>query len=344
MAMLLAAAVPAVFVAATAWACAPQEAFINVYHSGGEVIVRGTNFPRYNTVELTLQSPSGAITPVGHGVSIEDDSSFEDSFSLSSSAEPGTYVVSAQAGTTSARRTFEVVGSPDPPPSQSAPTPQPPAPGPGMVAPGPGAVGAVFPAKIEVERARVMGRDRRLDVFAPITGRASGEVGVEFSAAQRRVEFTEEVDAENRRVRFDRAIPTEQARLGTGIMTITYPGDEDTRPQEVRLRAASQAADLELERPRIDDGRLRAQGTVSDRARGVVRLQLQYVVDGQSETVELSGPIEAGRWEIDEVLSQKVRDGIARRTGTVHSYTLFTGYFERRIRGEMQAYQVLGDR
>ena len=34
---------------------------------------------------------------------------------------------------------------------------------------------------------------------------------------------------------------------------------------------------------------------------------------------------------------------MARRTGSVHSYTLFTGYFERRIRGEMQSYQVLGN-
>lgn len=30
------------------------------------------------------------------------------------------------------------------------------------------------------------------------------------------------------------------------------------------------------------------------------------------------------------------------RDGTVHSYTLFTGYLSARMRGEMQAYQVLG--
>jgi hypothetical protein len=127
-------------------------------------------------------------------------------------------------------------------------------------------------------------------------------------------------------------------------LTITYPGDEDTRPQEVRLRAASQKANLELERPRIEDGRLKADGTVSDRARGIVRLQLQYVVDGQTETVRLRGRIEGGRWKIDEALSDEVREGIARRTGTVHSYTLFTGYYPRRIRGEMRSYQVLGPR
>jgi hypothetical protein len=183
-----------------------------------------------------------------------------------------------------------------------------------------------------------------LDVLAPITARASGEVEVEFFAAQRRFKFTEDIDAQNRRVRFNRRIPAEQARLGTGIVTITYPGDGDTRPQEVRLRAASQPADLELDRPEIVDGRLKTDGTVSRRARGVVRQQLQYVVDGETETVELRGRIEDGRWEIDEALSQEVQDGIARRTGTVHSYTLFTGFFERRIRGEMRSFQVLGDR
>jgi hypothetical protein len=32
---------------------------------------------------------------------------------------------------------------------------------------------------------------------------------------------------------------------------------------------------------------------------------------------------------------------IASRRGTVHSYTLFTGYLARRIRGEMRSYEVL---
>jgi len=203
---------------------------------------------------------------------------------------------------------------------------------------------SVFPAKIEIERARVERRDRRLNVLAPITGRASGEVEVEFFAAQRRFAFTEEVDAGNRRIRFNRRIPAEQARLGTGIMTISYPGDDNTRPQEVRLRAASQPANLDLERPVIADGRIKAQGTVSDRARGVVRLQVQYVVDGETRELALRGKIDDGEWEIDEALSAQVRDGIARRTGSVHSYTLFTGFFERRIRGEMRSFQILGPR
>ncbi len=231
---------------------------------------------------------------------------------------------------------------PEPPPVGPAPPPVGPAP---LVGPAPPLVApVVFPAKIQIERARVLRGDRRLDVLAPITARATGEVDVVFFAANKRVTFTETIDADKRRIRFAQPIPAEQARLGTGIMTITYPGDEDTSPQEIRLRAASQSADLDLDRPVIEDGRLKAEGTISDRARGIVRLQLQYVVAGQTQTVALRGRIDDGRWEIDEALSEEVREAIARRTGPVHSYTLFTGYFERRIRGEMESFQVLPDR
>jgi alpha-tubulin suppressor-like RCC1 family protein len=239
---------------------------------------------------------------------------------------------------------------PSPPPPAGpgptpAPVPPPPLP-PGPVPPGPvpPVGGVLFPAKVQVERARVLRADRRLDVLAPITARASGEVEVEFFAAGERTKFSEEVDSENRRIRFRQDIPAEQADLGTGIMTISYPGDEDTSPQEVRLRAASQPAGLDLERPVIEDGRVKARGTISDRARGLVRLQVQYVVDGQAETVKLRGEIDDGEWEIDEALSPQALDGIARRSGPVHSYTLFTGFFERRIRGEMESFQILGDR
>ena len=110
------------------------------------------------------------------------------------------------------------------------------------------------------------------------------------------------------------------------------------------MRAASQPADLDLERPVIEDGRVKARGTISDRARGLVRLQVQYVVDGQAETVKLRGEIDDGEWEIDEALSPQALDGIARRSGPVHSYALFTGFFERRIRGEMESFQILPDR
>ena len=56
------------------------------------------------------------------------------------------------------------------------------------------------------------------------------------------------------------------------------PGDSDTRPQVVRLRAANRAAGLTVVRPVLTaSGFLRAEGTVSRLARGVVRVQMQFV-------------------------------------------------------------------
>lgn len=189
-----------------------------------------------------------------------------------------------------------------------------------------------------------MRADRILDVLAPITARASGTVRVELHAAGIRHRFTAPIDSINGRIRFRRRIPRAQAELGTGILTITYLGDADTRPQTVRLRAASQPARLALSRPRIVDGRLTASGRITSRARGVVRLQLQFDHRGETRLLRFRGKITGGRWKIDEKLPDLVRTAIAERTGTVHSYTLFTGYLARRVRGEMRSFQVLGAR
>ena len=218
------------------------------------------------------------------------------------------------------------------------PRPQPPAPQPPVAAVG------KFPAKLALARARIVRSERVLDVLAPITSRASGRVNVELHAAGRKFRFTAPVNSADGRIRFRKRIPKAQAELGTGIVTITYVGDGDTRPQTVRLRAASQPARLALERPTIVDGRVRASGTVSDRARGLVRLQLQYDYLGATRTIRFRAPITDGKWALNQRLSDTVLTGIARRAGTVHSYTLFTGYFERRVRGEMRSFQVLPDR
>ena len=213
-------------------------------------------------------------------------------------------------------------------------------PGPG---PGPASVGKLT-AKLSIARATINRRERVLDVLAPITARASGRVRVELHAAGRRHRFTAPIDAANGRIRFRQRIPASQARLGTGILTISYAGDDDTRPQTVRLRAANQPAALRLSRPRIVDGRIRAAGTVSGRARGVVRLQLEYERGGQTQVVRFRARISGGRWSLNERLSAADLAGIGERQGTVHSYTLFTGYLPARMRGEMRSFQVLGDR
>ena len=208
--------------------------------------------------------------------------------------------------------------------------------------PQPPACAAKLTSKLSIARASTLGN--ALDVLAPITSLASGRVNVEYHAAGRRNRFTAPVNSTDGRIRFRRTLPAAQARLGTGIVTITYPGDADTRPQEVRLRGARNKANLDLARPRIVNNRIRASGTVNERARGVVRLQLEYQVGCTVRVLRFRGRISNGRWRINEQLTQTQLFEIALRTGTVHSYTLFTGYFERRIRGEMRAFQVLPSR
>jgi hypothetical protein len=181
--------------------------------------------------------------------------------------------------------------------------------------------------------------------LAPISGRASGKVRVRFRAAGRTDSFDAAVDARNRRVVIDRRISVAQARLGTGILTLSYPGDSDTQPQEVRLRAASGRADLRASRPKITGDRLTASGTVSSRARGVVRLQVFFEPAGApTRTIEFTARISGGRYSFDERLPADVVAQIAARRGVVHSYTLFTGYLLARVRGEMSSFQILGQR
>jgi hypothetical protein len=130
--------------------------------------------------------------------------------------------------------------------------------------------------------------------------------------------------------------------MGTGIVTLAYQGNDRTHGQEVRLRAAPGKARLALDRPSLSDGRLRASGSISDRARGVVRIQLSWATGGQDHALELQARIRDGSWVLDKALPATVRQQIADRDATVHSYTLFTGYLPARMRGEMRAYQVLG--
>jgi len=200
-----------------------------------------------------------------------------------------------------------------------------------------------FPAKLEVARGLVDRGARRLSVLAPITSRASGRVTVQLRAAGRTVTFTAPVDSAHSRIRINRRIPVAQANLGTGILTITYPGDADTQPQEVRLRAAPRQALLVAGRPTITGGRLTASGRISSRARGVVRVQVLFEPAGQAtRTLQFTAAIEGGRYSLSQVLPPAVLAEMLTRRGVIHSYTLFTGYALARMRGEMASFQVLG--
>ena len=201
-----------------------------------------------------------------------------------------------------------------------------------------------FAAKLSLARARLIRSDRVVDVLAPITSLASGRVKVELYAAGQRFRFTAAIDSVNGRIRFRQRISKAQADMGTGILTIEYAGDADTKPQTVRLRAAAQKANLNLSRPTIVGGRVKASGTISGKARGVVRVQVQYDYLGKTRDLKFRAQINGGKWALNEKLSPTDLVGIAARQGTVHSYTLFTGYLPRRMRGEMRSFQVLGER
>ena len=226
---------------------------------------------------------------------------------------------------------------PPPPPPPPVP-PVPPAPI-GQCG-NPDAAGFLHPAKMRVLRARVSRKDRRLDVLAPITSRAGGDVAVTFHADNRKDTFDEDVTDANSAldvIRVSKRITRGQARLGTGIVNITYLGDEDTRPEFVRLRAASQRAELDVEEISLIGDRLSAKGSVTDRANGVVRFRFSYVdPDGTPNVHEARAKIKNnGDWKLnkDQVPAQLARCG-------GYLSIQFTGYFPQRIRGEQLAYQL----
>jgi hypothetical protein len=104
------------------------------------------------------------------------------------------------------------------------------------------------------------------------------------------VEVTEG-NTELDRIRFMEPITGGQAELGTGIVNLNYLGDEDTRPEAVRLRAASQRAELNVEEISLIGDRLSAVGSVTSRAEGIVRLRYSYVdPDGQSRSISREPP------------------------------------------------------
>jgi hypothetical protein len=128
-----------------------------------------------------------------------------------------------------------------------------------------------------------------------------------------------------------------QARLGTGIVNLEYLGDENTRPDFVRLRAASQRAELDVDEISLLGDRLSAEGSVTDRAQGVVRFRYSYVdPDGSPQVHIARATIQGnGDWRLN---NDRVPAQLAQCGGYLSIQ--FTGYFERRIRGEQLAYEL----
>jgi hypothetical protein len=229
----------------------------------------------------------------------------------------------------------------DGPGCRAVPDPQPTPPPPASSCGDPEAAGYLHPAKLRVSRARVMGEDRRLDVLAPITSRArGGDVAVTYQGDGRSDTFDAEVTqsaSELDHIRFREPITAGQAELGTGIVNLNYLGDEDTRPEFVRLRAASQRAELDVEQISLIGDRLSGQGSVTGRAEGIVRLRYSYLnPDGTPNVHEARAEIQDdGDWELqgDQVPAQLAQCG-------GYLSIQFTGYLPQRIRGEQLAYQL----
>lgn len=212
-----------------------------------------------------------------------------------------------------------------PPPAPPAPPAPPPPPPP--IPPTPRAA-----AKLQVLRAGVSAG--RLDVLASITARASGTVRVAYRSAGRSTSFNATISAG--RIRFRRALPRAQRAKPTGIFTLTYAGSPAVQPDSVALRAATGKARLVRSSSRIDAaGRLRVAGTISARARGVVRVRLGYAGGGAASTfLDFKAKIAAGRWSLAEQLPPAAAEAGGQLS------IQFTGYEPLRMRGEQIAKEV----
>lgn len=85
----------------------------------------------------------------------------------------------------------------------------------------------------------------------------------------------------------------------------------------------------------MQGNRLQANGTLTDRARGVVRLEFSYIdAQGQARTWKANTEIQEGQWSLDGQVPQDL--------ATYGGYlsVLYTGNCGRRIRGEMTAYDL----
>jgi hypothetical protein len=198
------------------------------------------------------------------------------------------------------------------------------------------------PAKLQVLRATIDKSASTIDILAPISRRATGNVSLDLYAAGQHYKWSATIDSADGRIRTTHVIPSAQARRGTGILTISYAGNSATRPQVVRLRAANVHANLDASRPTYAAGVLTDHGTISSAAHGVVRVQLQYFSGGTTTTLQFNATIANGAWSVTTTLTPAEQTAIAGRSGTLHSYILFTGYLPQRMRGEMNSYQVLG--
>lgn len=207
--------------------------------------------------------------------------------------------------------------------------------GPGPTPP-PTPAGVRAPAKLAVLRAGIKGT--KLDVLASTTSLATGELKATFVNNGTTTKFTVKIPSSSRLIKINKTLSHKARVGGTGILTLTYNGNSKVRSDDVRLRAATGKALLTRKSSSIDSSRnLRVAGTISSKARGVVRIRLDYVnTSGQERTQAYRATIKSGKWS----LKQKLPDDAKNITGELSIQ--FTGYLKGKIRGEQTVKQVKG--
>ncbi|MEJ7798418.1 MAG: hypothetical protein WKF42_07960, partial [Solirubrobacteraceae bacterium] len=142
-----------------------------------------------------------------------------------------------------------------------------------------------------------------------ITGLATGSVEVQYEAAGRRSTFTvglKPAQAGEKHIKIDRALPAAQRRARTGILTVTYRGDDAVRSDTLRSRAANGRSSLRRTLLSFADARLVVRGTLNDGLEGVVRLRVTYTrADGTVATWDGHARVSDGRWSADQQLPEE---------------------------------------
>jgi hypothetical protein len=194
--------------------------------------------------------------------------------------------------------------------------------------------GAGEPAKLKVRRASV--KHGLLDVTAEITRRATGTVGVSFTAKGRTTRVRARI-GEGGKIHFVYQLP-KAGLVDGGLLTLTWEGSRTVRPATVRLRAADRPAGLRRGAISLRAGVMTVAGTISPTARGVVRLQLEYVDAGQVRTATYAARIVNGRWTLTSPVPAAARTG----GYLTIQYTGLADAPGGPLRGEQDAKQLTG--